>query len=129
METIANRLSQLLSALGIRQTQLANDLGITASSVSTMISGKSHPSSQTITAICRIYRVSEQWLRTGEGEMFLQRTPSSDLGEILAKSMDRNADEERARMMTLLSQLSDAEILLLSQLLSQLQKAYPGRQP
>ena len=117
MQTIANRLNLLIDALGIRKAKLAEDLGITASSVSTMCSGKSNPSSQTIAAICRIYHVNEQWLRTGEGEMFLPRTPSSDLGEIVGKAMGRDANAERQKMLDLINRLSDAEIVLLAQLL------------
>ena len=41
-----------------------------------MESGKNNPSIQTIALICREFGVNEQWLRTGEGEMFEQTRAS-----------------------------------------------------
>lgn len=117
METIAERLTNLINTLGIRKTQFAQDLGITQSSVSTMCSGKSNPSSQTLAAICRIYHVNEKWLRSGEGEMFLPRTKGTEMGDIVGQAMTRDAEAERQKMMDMISRLTDGEIVLLAQLL------------
>jgi transcriptional regulator with XRE-family HTH domain len=51
-------------------------IGIGKASISLLESGKNNPSVQTITLICREFGVNEQWLRTGEGEMFEQTRAS-----------------------------------------------------
>lgn len=51
-------------------------IGIKNSSVSLLESGKNSPSDRTVLAICREFKVSEDWLRTGEGDMFDQEQPS-----------------------------------------------------
>jgi transcriptional regulator with XRE-family HTH domain len=51
-------------------------IGIGKASISLLESGKNNPSIQTIALICREFGVNEQWLRTGEGEMFEQTRAS-----------------------------------------------------
>lgn len=46
-------------------------IGISGAAVSQIESGKTNPTNQTIKAICSVYRVNENWLRTGEGKMYL----------------------------------------------------------
>ena len=50
-------------------------IGLRSNTVATYEMGKAFPSDRTIADICRKFNVYEVWLRTGEGEMFL------DLGE------------------------------------------------
>ena len=70
MEEINERIKRVIAEQGIKQRDLAKALGITESSVSTMCSGKSKPSGQTINDICRLYNVNKQWLETGTGDMY-----------------------------------------------------------
>lgn len=55
---------------GLTLEKFGERIGITASACSTIESGKTNPSDQTIRSICREFNVSETWLRTGEGEMY-----------------------------------------------------------
>ena len=64
------RIKALRKAEGLTLEKFGERIGITASSCSTIESGKSNPSEQTIRAICREFGVNEIWLRTGAGEMF-----------------------------------------------------------
>jgi hypothetical protein len=43
--------------------------------------GNSNPSEQLINGICREFRVNEEWLRTGAGEMFIP-SPASVVEEL-----------------------------------------------
>lgn len=75
METIADRINEILKIKGIKKTEFAKRIGISDSSVSTMCSGKSKPSGQTITMICREFGVNPEWLRDGVGENSLLLRP------------------------------------------------------
>lgn len=68
-----DRISALITALGIKKVDFAKRLNISQSFVSDMCSGKSKPSDRTIVDICRKFNVNEKWLRTGKEEMFDQR--------------------------------------------------------
>ena len=71
------RLREIRLALNLSQDEFATRLGITKSSISGHETGRRNMSEQTITSICREFDVNEEWLRTGEGEMFLAR-PQED---------------------------------------------------
>jgi len=54
-------------------------IGLTRSAISKIESGSSNPSEQTILSICREFNVNEEWLRTGEGEMFKELTGNDEI--------------------------------------------------
>ena len=67
------RITQLRNALKLTQTDFGKAIGITASGVSDVESGRRAVQDRHIKLILAAYpQVSENWLRTGEGDMFLQ---------------------------------------------------------
>ena len=69
------RIKELLKALkekGITQRKLSVAIGVTEGAVSGWASGRRNITEQSIKAICREYAVNEDWIRNGEGEMFLE---------------------------------------------------------
>ena len=68
---IGERIKQLRKELGMTQTVFAERIGIRQNSVAVIEMGKNMPSDQTVAFICREFRVNEEWLRTGAGEVFI----------------------------------------------------------
>lgn len=68
--TINERIKLLRKEKGLTQKTLASTLGITQSGVSFLEQEGSSVSDQTIKLICTVFNVREEWLRTGEGEMY-----------------------------------------------------------
>lgn len=68
--TINERIKFLRKEKGLTQKTLASALGITQSGVSFLEQEGSSVSDQTIKLICTVFGVREEWLRTGEGEMY-----------------------------------------------------------
>ena len=64
------RISKVWKDSGLTMSKFGERIGITNSSVSTMISGKSNPSEQTLKFISCQFNVREEWLRTEEGEIY-----------------------------------------------------------
>lgn len=54
------------------RSEFARRINITPAYAAQLYSGARVASDRTILDICREFRVNEQWLRTGEGEMFTQ---------------------------------------------------------
>ena len=67
---IGERIKELRKALGLTQTKFGDRIGLKQNSVALIETGRP-TSDQTIFAICREFRVNEEWLRTGAGEMFI----------------------------------------------------------
>lgn len=82
---IGERIKKIRQSVGKTQQELADDLNLKRNTIATYEMGKSEPSDRTIADICRLYNVNETWLRTGEGEMFLDLPPDQELDEIFAQ--------------------------------------------
>ena len=77
---IGERIKELRKALSLTQTAFGERIGLKQNSVALIEAGRA-TSDQTIFAICREFRVNEEWLRTGEGEMFVP-SPASIVDEL-----------------------------------------------
>lgn len=64
------RLKELRKSLGLSGEKFGSAIGVTRTAISLLESGKNNLTEQSIKSICREFNVNEQWLRTGEGEMF-----------------------------------------------------------
>ncbi|MDO7786787.1 helix-turn-helix domain-containing protein [Desulforamulus aquiferis] len=69
--TISDRFKQLRETLGLTQTLMAKDLGIDRSHVGNIESASKKASESLIKHVCVRYGVSESWLNSGDGEMFI----------------------------------------------------------
>ena len=77
---IGERIKELRKALSLTQTAFGERIGLKQNSVALIEAGRA-TSDQTIFAICREFRVNEEWLRTGAGEMFVP-SPASIVDEL-----------------------------------------------
>lgn len=76
-----NRIKQLRKALNLSGEKFANPLGVSKHAISQIETGKNNLSEQMIKLICTTYKVNEDWLRTGQGDMFIDsdKIPLDDL--------------------------------------------------
>jgi transcriptional regulator with XRE-family HTH domain len=87
-KTLAERVSFLISELGIMQKDFAHRINYTQAYISLVVSGAKPITSQRfIEAICREFSVNREWLTDGKGEVFsISGLPlSADKAEIMAK--------------------------------------------
>lgn len=85
MNAIGERIRQLRKdTLNLTLVEASSHLGISNQSLSAIETGKNNPSDQTIRSICREFRVREEWLRSGEGSMYMQLTPDQERAVFLA---------------------------------------------
>lgn len=80
-----DRIAQVRKQAGLTQEKFAEKIGLTRNFVWMIEKGDRVPSDRTIADICREFRVSETWLRTGDGEMFLPMDADEELAQVLAE--------------------------------------------
>lgn len=99
----------------LSQEAFGAKIGITGAAISRIESGERNPTEQVILGICREFRVNEQWLRTGEGEMF--RTPSrrAEINEFFGKMIAEPTDF-RHRLISVLARLNEDEWALVEKM-------------
>jgi len=78
------RIKKVRKVLDLTQQDFADRIGSKRNTVATYEMGRSTPSAAVITLICKIFNVSERWLRTGEGEMFAPE-PEFNLDEYVKR--------------------------------------------
>lgn len=71
---LKERIRTLRKELGLNQSDFGNKIGVKQGTVAGYESGARTPLDTVIASICREFNVNENWLRTGEGEMFEQMT-------------------------------------------------------
>lgn len=69
IKLINDRIKLIRESVRLSQSEFAEKLNLKRNSISLMEGGKRNPSNRTINDICKVFNVSEEWLRTGEGSM------------------------------------------------------------
>ena len=120
METVAERIIKVVDSLGMSKSEFARKINVTPAYISKL--GKftdSVPSDRTILDICREFDVNEEWLRTGEGDMFVQKTKDEALSAFFGDLLSGQPDFKR-RLIAVLSRLDEAEWGLLEKMADRL---------
>ncbi len=80
---IGNRLRQVRKDAGLTQVQFAEKVGYTQGHVNLTESGKVGPSDVYLKKVINIFGISENWIRSGEGDMTSEVRVDSELIEWL----------------------------------------------
>lgn len=78
------RIKKVRKYLDLTQQEFADQIGSKRNTVATYEMGRSTPSAAVISLICKTFNVSEEWLRTGKGRMFMPES-SFDLEEYIKR--------------------------------------------
>ena len=103
------RIKRIRNSLNISQTDFAQKLSISRSAVCKMESGENYPSEQTIKLMCSEFSVNEEWLRTGNGEMFKSRTRNQEIGAFANEVMMLNDDDFKKKFIEALLKLDSKD--------------------
>lgn len=125
-----SRIKAVRKLLGLTQTEFGERLGVKGNTVTGYENGLRMPSDAILRAICREFNVNEDWLRTGNGEMFLQRSKDEELAAFFGDVLSGQPDFKR-RLLAALSRLDEREWDMLEavtdKLLADLQKEKEGQ--
>lgn len=104
-KVLADRVKKLRKSLGLIQKDLARQLGISITTISTIENQRQLPTIPIIIGMMNNYRVSPFWLLKGEGEMFIKdKEPVlSQLDHFKKAFPDVPADAEVLQMIESLS--------------------------
>ena len=81
---IGERIRKLRKTLDLTQQKFGERIGIKGNTVAQYELGRNEPVDAVFSLICREFDVREEWLRTGEGEMFKAK-PSDILDQLAYK--------------------------------------------
>lgn len=106
---IGQRVKQLRKHLEMSQTEFGSNINLKQAAVGMIENSRRQPTDRVIADICRVYGVSENWLRTGEGSMIEEKTVNEELATWAGKMISCDDDDFKKRFLIALSALDEDE--------------------
>lgn len=116
---VGERIRAVRRALDLTQTEFGRRIGMKQNTIA-LIEGGRNTSDQTLKAICREFNVSEDWLRTGEGEMFVPKSRDEELAEFFGNVQGIGPESFKRRFVAMLSRLDEEDWALLERMAERL---------
>lgn len=91
--------------LNMTMEKFGERIGITRAAISNIEKGNRSVTDQVAKAILREYGVSENWLKTGEGEMFEPRSRSEVIAQFAGELMKEEDSSFRKQLVEVLAEL------------------------
>lgn len=104
--TIGERIKAVRTSKKLTLDKFGEKIGIKKSSLSQIENGKVNVTDRVIKSICREFNVSEHWLLTGEGDMFLELTRNDEIAAYVARVMKDEDAYYQQKMLAFLTKLS-----------------------
>lgn len=124
--TQGERVREIRKALGLTLEKFGNEIGLKKNSISQIENGVNKLTEANLMAICRENwnnkLVNEEWLRNGEGEMFLPITRDDEIAKLTADLFKEEEDSFKTRLILTLSKLDENEWAVLEKIAKELAK-------
>ena len=106
------RVKEVRKSLGLTQEKFGERVGLKKSAISQIESGVNGVTDQLRLAVFREFNVNEDWLRTGEGSMFVESYKDEEITKFLGDILSDQPDFRR-RLVSVLARMTPDEWALL----------------
>ena len=107
-----DRIKEARKSLGLTQDKFGERLGVGRSAISNIEAGSRGVTDQLRLSVCREFNVNEDWLRTGEGSMFVEPDEDEEIARFVGDVLSDKPDFRR-RLISVLSRMTPDEWALL----------------
>lgn len=121
MSGINNRIKEIRQSKGLTQSQFSEIIGLSRNYIALIEIGERVPSDRTISDICREFNVNEEWLRTGEGEMFKPKSRNEELFEFVTNAIGEPTGIQ-AKLLSIMARLTDEQWKVLNDIANEMAK-------
>lgn len=87
-----DRIKKIRKEAKLTQVQFGEKIGVKGNTVTNYESGLRTPTDAVIKSICREFNVDENWLRTGEGDMFLPVLEEDEMALYVSELLEDDGD-------------------------------------
>lgn len=102
-----NRLKELRTHLNLTQQEFADKLGTSRNNIAGYEIGRRSPSDAVVSLICREFNINEEWLRTGDGEMYKHQDRETEIAIMVDKLFREESDSFKFRFIKALCNMDD----------------------
>ena len=101
------RIKELRKHLGLTQAEFGDKISMRQTGVAWLESGDRKITNRVITTICAVFGVNENWLRTGEGEMFRKKSRQEQIADFVGKALTDDSGDFRSQLISILASLDN----------------------
>lgn len=116
-----DRIRTLRKSLGLTQQEFAEKIGLKRNTIATYEIGRNEPIEAVINSICKTFDVNEHWLRTGDGEMFIEMSRDEEIAAFIGETISSGSDFKK-RFISMLSRLSENDWEVLERMAEEMKK-------
>ena len=109
------RVKEIRKKLGLTLDKFGDRLGVGKAALSRIENGSNGVTEQMLKSICREFNVSEEWLRNGTGEMFIELDKEDVLMEWAGRVLGSESNSFQKKFVKMLMSLSEDEWAWLEQ--------------
>ena len=103
------RIKEVRKALKLSQDEFGRRLGVTRGAITNLELNKVEPKPLFIDLLCREFNVNEDWLRTGEGEMFVPLDREQEIARMTLELLDEEDNSFKYRLIKSLMNLDPSK--------------------
>lgn len=103
------RFKEIRKRLSLKQSDFAKALAISQGHASDIENGRKNISDRLIEILSLKYNVSENWLKLGQGEMFIQLSRDEQIAGFVGRALHDESDTFKKRLISILSRLDEDE--------------------
>ena len=117
-----SRIKKIRQDEGLTQSQFADKIGLSRNYVAMIEIGQREPSDRTISDICRIFDIQEDWLRHGLEPMRAAKSREEEIAELVGSALT-GSNEFKKSVIRMICSRTDDELAALE---AALQAVYDG---
>ncbi len=117
-----NRIIQIRNEEQLSQEKFAEKIGLSRNFINQVEAGKKNISDRTISDICRVFNVNEDWLRSGAGTMKKKLTRNQEIGAFANEVMELEDGKFKKRFIEALTKLDENDWEALEKIVNKIEK-------
>lgn len=117
-----DRIKAIRKETGLTQTQFAESIGLSRIYITQCETGVINPSSRAIRDICRLYRINEEWLLNGTGEMHPVLSRNQQIAEFVNDAMEGADDDIRKIILQAATNLDEEDWKAITRIIRKLKE-------
>ena len=106
---MCERIKILRKTLKLTQQAFAETLGLSRDTIANVEGGRIEIKDIFILSICREFNVNETWLRTDEGEMFIELSRDEQIAEFVGRTLSTESESFKKRFIAMLAKLDESD--------------------
>ena len=101
-----DRIKKIRKELDLTQREFGERIGVKGNTIAQYEMGRNKPIDSVFSLICREFNVNEDWLRNGNGDMFLPVDRENDISRLIKSLLSDESNTFKSRFITMLAGLS-----------------------